>query len=112
MYFLDGLAQSADPSRMSPNPDNTKLLAVARILGDGTGQDASVHRAPEHYLFAERFGRPGEGNDKGKVAGWIGGLRAAELYCFRLRALPCAELNVGSAEAVPGAAGVHARGHD
>ena len=25
-----------------------------------------------HYLFTDRFGRPGKGNDKGKVEGLIG----------------------------------------
>jgi transposase len=25
-----------------------------------------------HYLFADRFGRPGKGNDKGKVEGLVG----------------------------------------
>jgi transposase len=24
-----------------------------------------------HYLFADRFGRPGKGNDKGKVEGLV-----------------------------------------
>jgi transposase len=25
-----------------------------------------------HYLFEDRFGRPGKGNDKGKVEGLVG----------------------------------------
>ena len=28
-----------------------------------------------HYLFADRFGRPGKGNDKGKVEGLVGFIR-------------------------------------
>jgi transposase len=28
-----------------------------------------------HYVFADRFGRPGKGNDKGKVEGLIGWIR-------------------------------------
>jgi len=28
-----------------------------------------------HYLFADRFGRPGKGNDKGKVEGLVGLIR-------------------------------------
>src|ERR1700730_13997991 len=28
-----------------------------------------------HYLFADRFGRPGKGNDKGKVEGLVGYVR-------------------------------------
>src|ERR1700726_1684872 len=52
--------------------DNTKL-AVARILGDGTRQRTRVfNELQSHYLFADRFGRPGKGNDKGKVEGLVG----------------------------------------
>ena len=52
--------------------DNTKL-AVARILGDGTRQRTQVFsELQSHYLFDDRFGRPGKGNDKGKVEGLVG----------------------------------------
>src|SRR5260370_32631461 len=52
--------------------DNTKL-AVARILGDGTRKKTQAFsELQSHYLFAERFGRPGKGNDKGKVEGLVG----------------------------------------
>ena len=52
--------------------DNTKL-AVARILGDGRRQRTrSFAEVQSHYLFADRFGRPGKGNDKGKVEGLVG----------------------------------------
>jgi transposase len=52
--------------------DNTKL-AVARILGDGKRQRARVFaELQSHYLFLDRFGRPGKGNDKGKVEGLVG----------------------------------------
>ncbi len=55
--------------------DNTKL-AVARILGDGTRQRTRVFsELRSHYLFEDRFGRPGKGNDKGKVEGLIGFMR-------------------------------------
>ena len=55
--------------------DNTKL-AVARILGDGTRQRTRVFsELQSHYLFADRFGRPGKGSDKGKVEGLIGFMR-------------------------------------
>ena len=48
--------------------DNT-TLAVARILGDGTRQrtQAFTH-LQSHYLFRDRFGRPGKGNDKGQAS--------------------------------------------
>jgi len=52
--------------------DNTKL-AVARILGNGACQKTQAFSALQsHYLFAEKFGRPGKGNDKGKVEGLVG----------------------------------------
>jgi transposase len=52
--------------------DNLKL-AVARILGDGQRQRTRVFsELQSHYLFADRFGRPGKGNDKGKVEGLVG----------------------------------------
>ena len=52
--------------------DNTKI-AVARILGDGRRQRTRVFsELQSHYLFADRFGRPGKGNDKGKVEGLVG----------------------------------------
>ena len=52
--------------------DNT-TLAVAKILGDGTRQRTqSFSELHSHYLFDDRFGRPGKGNDKGKVEGLVG----------------------------------------
>ena len=52
--------------------DNLKL-AVARILGDGRRQRTRIFsELQSHYLFADRFGRPGKGNDKGKVEGLVG----------------------------------------
>ena len=52
--------------------DNT-TLAVAKILGDRTRQRTQVFsELQSHYLFDDRFGRPGKGNDKGKVEGLVG----------------------------------------
>jgi transposase len=52
--------------------DNTKI-AVARILG---GEERAKTKAflelQSHYLFADKFGRPGKGNDKGDVEGLVG----------------------------------------
>src|SRR5271156_1028508 len=52
--------------------DNTKI-AVAKILG---GRERQRTRAfselQSHYLFADKFGRPAKGNDKGKVEGLVG----------------------------------------
>jgi transposase len=55
--------------------DNT-TLAVARILGDRVRQRTrAFSELQSHYVFADRFGRPGKGNDKGKVEGLIGWIR-------------------------------------
>src|SRR6266403_1051707 len=55
--------------------DNT-TLAVARILGGGVRQRTRVFsELQSHYVFEDRFGRPGKGNDKGKVEGLIGWIR-------------------------------------
>jgi len=52
--------------------DNTRI-AVARILGDGRRKRTRVFgELISHYLFEDRFGRPGKGNDKGKVEGVVG----------------------------------------
>ena len=70
--FLGGVPQSI-------LYDNTRL-AVARILreklGDGRRQRTrSFTELQSHYLFEDRFGRPGKGNDKGKVEGMVGYVR-------------------------------------
>ena len=66
--FLGGVPQSI-------LYDNTKL-AVARILGDGRRKRTRAFtELQSHYLFDDRFGRPGKGNDKGKVEGLVGYMR-------------------------------------
>lgn len=51
--------------------DNTKL-AVAKICGDGRRERTRAFTGlVSHYLFRDRFGRPGKGNDKGKVEGLV-----------------------------------------
>lgn len=52
--------------------DNTKI-AVAKILGDGERKKTRAFcELQSHYLFEERFGRPGKGNDKGGAEGLVG----------------------------------------
>ncbi len=47
--------------------DNLKI-AVARILGDGVRvRSRAFSELVSHFLFADRFGRPGKGNDKGNA---------------------------------------------
>ena len=66
--FLGGVPQSI-------LYDNTKL-AVARILGDGRRKRTRAFtELQSHHLFEDRFGRPGKGNDKGKVEGMVGYVR-------------------------------------
>ena len=51
--------------------DNTKI-AVAKICGDGKRERTRAFtELVSHYLFQDRFGRPGKGNDKGKVEGLV-----------------------------------------
>ena len=62
--FLGGVPQST-------LYDNTRL-AVARILGDGRRKRTRAFtELQSHYLFDDRFGRPG----KGKVEGMVGYMR-------------------------------------
>ena len=52
--------------------DNDKCL-VSRILSDGTRQRTRAFSGlPSQYLFEDRYGRPGKGNDKGNVEGVVG----------------------------------------
>jgi transposase len=52
--------------------DNTKI-AVAKILGGEERQRTRYFsELQSYYLFADKFGRPGKGNDKGKVEGLVG----------------------------------------
>ena len=54
--------------------DNTRL-AVARILGDGRRKRTRAFtELQSHYRFEDRFGRPGKGNDQGKVEGKVEGM--------------------------------------
>jgi len=73
--FCDGHVRAFDFFGGVPQSilyDNTKI-AVARILGDGKRVRTRVFsELQSHYLFADRFGRPGRGNDKGKVEGLVG----------------------------------------
>ena len=66
--FLGGVPQSI-------LYENTKL-AAARMLGDGRRKRTRAFTGLQsHYLFDDRFGRLGKGNDKGKVEGMVGYVR-------------------------------------
>jgi len=55
--------------------DNT-TIAVAKIKRDGQRvRTQTFTRLQSHYLFKDRFGRLGKGNDKGKVEGLVGYVR-------------------------------------
>ena len=63
--FLGGVPQSI-------LYDNTKI-AVAKILGGGRRKRTRAFtELQSHYLFSDRFGRVGKGNDKGSVEGMVG----------------------------------------
>ena len=73
--FLDGHVSALSFPGGVPRSilyDNTRL-AVAKIPGDGRRQRTRAFtELQSHYLFEDRFGRPGKGNDKGKVEGLVG----------------------------------------
>jgi transposase len=72
--------------------DNTRL-AVAKILGDGSRTRSTLFSTLQsHYVFEDRYGRPGKGNDKGKVEGMVGFARRTFMVPFP-RARDFAELN-------------------
>ena len=51
----------------------TPRSRLPSILGDGRRRRTRVFaELQSHYLFQDRFGRPGKGNDKGKVEGLVG----------------------------------------
>ena len=55
--------------------DNDRCL-VARILPDGVRKRAKLFSGfLSHYVLRDRYGRPGKGNDKGKVEGLVGWAR-------------------------------------
>ena len=77
--FLDGHVSGFDffgGVPLSILYDNT-TLAVAKICGDGKRERTRAFtELQSHYLFEDRFGRPGKGNDKGKVEGLVKYARA------------------------------------
>ena len=91
--------------------DNLKL-AVARILGDGRRLRTRVFsELQSHYLFADRFGRPGKGNDKGKVEGLVGYARRNFMVPIP-HATSFAELNARLLECCRRRLNDRLRGHD
>ena len=93
--FLDGHVRAfeyfgAVPTRILY--DNTRL-AVARILGDGQRlKTRAFSELQSYYLFAEKFGRPAKGNDKGKVEGVVGYVRRNFMVPIP-RVASCDEMN-------------------
>jgi transposase len=65
--------------------DNTKI-AVAKILGgEERTKTKSFSELQSYYLFADKFGCPAMGNDKGKVEGLVGYVRrnfVVPIPCF------------------------------
>ena len=90
--------------------DNTRI-AVARILGDGTRKRTRVFsELVSHYLFTDRFGRPGKGNDKGKVEGMVGYTRR-NFMVPRPRFISFDDLNTHLADQCRKRMGDRLRGH-
>ena len=63
--------------------DNDKCL-VSRILSDGTRQRTRAFSGLQsHYLFEDRYGRPGKGNDKGNVEGVVPAVKSLDSFDFK-----------------------------
>src|SRR5882672_11797970 len=57
----------------------TRSWRWPRFWGRRAEEDAGCE-LQSHCLFKEKFGRPGKGNDKGKVKGWWA-MRGGTLWC-------------------------------
>ena len=78
-------------------------------MGSGS-ERASSRSFQSHYLFEDRFGRPGKGNDKGKVEGLVGFIRRNFLVPVP-RAESFAALNDALAEQCRRRQAARLRGH-
>ncbi len=72
-------------------------------MGSGSERASSRSFSPTTLLFEDRFGRPGKGNDKGKVEGLVGFIRRNFLVPVP-RAESFAALNDALAAKVPSTA--------
>src|SRR5258707_12555359 len=82
------------------------------MLGDGARLRTRVFsELQSHYVFADRFGRPGKGNDKGKVEGLVGWIRRNLLVPVP-RAVSYAALNEQLLEGCRRRLGDRLRGHE
>ena len=72
--FLDGhvSAFALLRRRAAVDPVRQPQAGGGRICGDGKRERTRAFTGlVSHYLFQDRFGRPGKGNDKGKVEGLV-----------------------------------------
>ena len=52
--------------------DNTRIAVAKRLGGEERQRTRAFSELQSYYLFADKFGRPAKGNDKGKVEGLVG----------------------------------------
>jgi transposase len=71
-----GLSQRESARRFGIDRGTVRKMlghSVAKILGDGTRKRSTLFGALQsHYVFKDRCGCPGKGNDKGKVEAMVG----------------------------------------
>ena len=79
-------------------------------MAHASAPESSVKRSDDN-LFADRFGRPGKGNDKGKVEGLVGYARRNFMVPMP-RAVSFAELNAQLLECCRRRLNDRLRGHD
>ena len=127
MVLCCGLSGGLRPSTrdgttrvLIPRHDTSRRIRAVRLhhswrlpkdpgqMGSGSERASSRSFSPTH-LFEDRFGRPGKGNDKGKVEGLVGFIRRNFLVPVP-RAESFAALNDALAERVPPAPGGAAAG--
>jgi len=56
--------------------DNTKIAVVKILGGEQQQRTRSFSELQSYCLFADKFGRPARGNDKGNVEGLVGSIKS------------------------------------
>ena len=110
--FLEGHVQAFAYFGGVPRHDSVRQHEAGRGEDSGRRERQKTRAFSElqsHYLFAEKFGSPGKGNDKGKVEGLVGYARRNFMVPIP-RVGSWEELNSVSARTVPEATRAAAAG--
>src|SRR6516165_5431434 len=83
LCFGRTIAQPTEAMKADSAGEGVARLALVELDGHLPGVRVRTRVFSElqsHYVFGDRFGRPGKGNDKGKVEGLIGWIRRNLLH--------------------------------